>query len=179
MDDLQQHHITHDKAEDREWRTRDDRSPMETRFTREDIDKHVSDARQRWRLNRALTLQEGQWVQSYESLPSRSDQNRAESRKRQSHIVADNAELTEYQSQRVEHIFTNLPNLNTFGPYSLEEILVGVVCYVVESDDASRIDDFTETERFSVLADTYDSNPSRAKTVQQKVDTLTDDQGGD
>jgi len=177
MDDLQEHHITREKFENNNfYKTRDQRSPMDTMFTEQDIEKHTESNRQEWRLKRALSLQEGQWVQPHDDMDSRKVQNDKEWRRRMVHVATDLAGMTPYQSDRVQHILNSLPSINKFGPYRTEEVIVGIVLYVMDEEtERFESDDFRDTERFEELVDGFDTTARRADVACGNVDKYYDD----
>jgi len=140
---------------------------METMFKRSDIQKHVSDPRQRWRLNRAMSLQEGQWVQEYEDLPSRKKQNDNEWKRREIHIITDRVGLTDHQQERVEFVFNQLPSLNKFVTFGIDEIILGVVQYVTE--ESRRAVELVDRDVAEQLYEDYDTSEDRVTTLRGRL----------
>jgi hypothetical protein len=173
MNDVQEHHLTKDRANHEFYRTRDQRSPMETMFTKRDIEKHVSDPRQQWRMKRAMSLQEGQYVNQNESMKPRSVQNSDEWKRRQTQIITNQCGLTDGQADDVEWIMSELPKLNRiFGPYGLNEIIVGTAAYVLrhEKQQNESVTLLQERDAFSLLEDEYDATDHKISVVIDKIE---------
>jgi len=172
MNDVQEHHLTKDRANHEFYRTRDQRSPMETMFTKRDIEKHVSDPRQQWRMKRAMSLQEGQYVNQNESLKPRSVQNSDEWKRRKTQIITNQCGLTNAQADDVTWIMSELPKLNRiFGPYGLNEIIIGTAAYVLrcakkKNEMITLLQDRTQ---FSLLEDEYGITDHKITVVIEKI----------
>jgi len=199
MDDLQEHHLTRDQYEDGVYETRDSRAPTETMFTAKDIEKETNSPRQEWRMKRAMHLQEGQWVQSYESMPSRNSQNNNEWKRRVMQIITGLADVSPYHKERTLHLLEELGSLNKYGPYRNEEVMISVLQYVMEEED-ERFDratpcgesiesphiiesrdsiPFAETDEFEHICEEFNSSVDRIMKVYQKTKTLIEDDGDD
>ena len=177
MDDLQKHHLTREKFDNTNfYKTRDQRSPMDTMFTKSDIESNVPSNRMQWRMKRALSLQEGQWVQAHDDMDSRKVQNDKEWRRRVVHIATDQVGMTPHQSDRVQHILSSLPSINKFGPYRTEEVIVGIVLYVLQ-EEAERFggDKPIDSDRFTELVESFDTTKRRAKVARGNVEKYYDD----
>ena len=113
-----------DKYDGEEYTTKDQRAETRTTFYERDIDKHVSDPRQAKRLKRALRLQEGEHNNTGKS---RGSQNNEEDKRRLVGTLSSQLGMTTAQKQRVEHLVIDVMSVNSFGHYSMEQVILATI----------------------------------------------------
>lgn len=157
--------IDDEKMKD-EWETRDQRADTHTTFFEQDIDKLNVSAEKKRRLKRILRLQEGEQVNSDE-YDSRGQQNHKEDKRRLIGTFTAQLGLTQHQKSRVRHIVMDVIEVNSYGNYSMEEVILGVITYVCMedmSDNGVHVDD---RETFHQLADSVDTSMERVRGARQ------------
>ena len=151
------------------WETKDQRADTHTTFYESDIDRlNVSQARKR-RLKRMLKRQEGQQKGEVYSKKrnNREQQNRRENRRRDIEIFASQLDLTKHQKNRVMHIVLEVVSVDSYGNYSAEEVILGVITYVCMEDmgaDGVHVDD---RDIFHELVADMDTDMKRVKGARQ------------
>lgn len=133
-----------DKYDGEEYSTKDQRAETRTTFYKRDIDTHVDDPRQRKQLKRALRWQEG------ERKPNRGQRNHEEDKRRLIGAYTSQMSLSPAQKQRVEHLVLDVMSVNSFGHYSMEQVILATINVVVR-EDGRLIED--ESEFRSLLSD--------------------------
>jgi len=128
-----------------------------------------------------MHLQEGQWVQSYESMPSRNSQNNNEWKRRVMQIITGLAAVSPYHKERTLHLLEELGSLNKYGPYRNEEVMISVLQYVMEEEDErfDRAVPFAETDEFEYICEEFNSSVDRIMKVYQKTTTLLNEDDND
>ena len=125
-----------DKYDSEEYQDKDERAPTRTTFYERDInDLEVSEDRKQ-RLRRMLRRQRGEqpgeaYSQNYDS---REQQNRSEWKRRVVSAFASQLELTSTQKERVKHLVNDVLDINTFGYYSTEQVVLATVNVVARED---------------------------------------------
>lgn len=125
-----------DKYDEHGHESRDKRAETETTFFQRDIDSLQVSARRKRELQRALRRQEGEdpgeaYSQNYKN---REQQNRKEWKRRVVTTYAANLSLTPYQKQRALHLTMDILDINSFGHYSIEQVVLGVINKVARED---------------------------------------------
>lgn len=92
------------------------------------------------------------------------------------HVATDLAGMTPYQSERVQHVLDSLPSINKFGPYRTEEVIVGIVLYVMDEEtERFESNDFRDTDRFQEILHAFDTTARRADVACGNVDKYYDE----
>lgn len=130
------------------WETKDQRAETRTMYTERDIDKHCTDPRYAAHLRRALRFQEGEHVNAT-GHKSRGQQNHEEDKRRLVSIYSSQLNLTDAQKERVEHLTMDVVDINSFGHYSMEQVILTVINVVTREDgrwieDEDRFREFME-----------------------------------
>jgi len=155
------------KYDGEKYAHRDERADTKTTFFARDIDQlQVSEGRKR-RLKRMLRRQEGENPgETYSSgRRDRTQQNRGEWKRRVVHTYAANLDLTRHQKERSKHIVNDVVEINHFGHFSTEEVILGVV-NVVAREDGRWIED---ERQFRELADDAGLDLKDLKTLRGMV----------
>lgn len=113
--------------------SRDRRADTKTTFYKRDIESLNISKRQKRRLKRALRYQEGEQVNATE-YDSRGQQNHKEDKRRLVGSFGGQLDLTPSQKERVEHLVMDVVNVNSFGHYSSEEVVLAVINVVARED---------------------------------------------
>lgn len=152
------------------WDTKDQRADTETTFYKSDIDRlNVSQA-QKHRLKRALRLQEGEQVNSDE-YDSRGQQNHKEDKRRLIGAFTSQLGLTPHQKERITHIVMDVVEVNSYGNYSIEEVVLGVITYVCMEDigmTGTHVDDRDVFQRIASDIDTTMDRIKRARNITRE-----------
>lgn len=114
-----------------EYQTKDQRAETRTTFYERDIDQHCTSRRQAQQLKRALRLHEGEHTNH--GTP-RSRQNREEHKRRVVGITSSQLGMTDAQKARTEHLVLDVIEVNSFGRYSVEEVVLATVNVVARED---------------------------------------------
>jgi len=144
----------------------DERAPTRTTFLEGDINALDVSERRKRDLRRMRRHQEGMFA-SAESTPSRGSQNHTEDKRRMISAFAGKLGLTSHQRERAEHLIRDVLDINTYGPYNSEEIILGVISYISMEDmgpDGIHIDDRDE---FHDLVDDIETSRYRLRRVRQ------------
>jgi hypothetical protein len=161
------------------WDTKDKRADTQTTFYESDIDNlNVSAARKR-RLKRILKRQEGEnhgeATTGQTTRRERKQQNREEDRRRDIEIFASQLSLTGHQKRRTTHLVLDVLDVNSYGNYAAEEVILGVITYVCMEDmgaDGTHVDD---RDTFHELVDQVGTTMERVKGARQLTrDRLND-----
>lgn len=130
-----------DMYDGEEYQTKDQRAETRTTFYERDIDKHVNDPRYAQQLKRALRFHEGEHVNG--SGKSRGSQNNEEDKRRLIGVIGSQLSLTKAQKSRVEHLVIDVMSVNSFGRYSMEQVILATINVVarengrwIEEEDA-------------------------------------------
>lgn len=110
----------------------DERQNTHTTYFEHEVDEHCGDERQAERLKRALKYQRGE--RSNGSAESRSSQNLREDKRRLAETFSAQFELSPAQTERVKHLVTDVLDVNSFGYYSTEQVVLGAVNIVARED---------------------------------------------
>lgn len=118
------------------YESRDKRAPTRTTFYESDIDRLDTTQRRKRRLKRALRRQEGEdQGEAYSTdHDQRQQQNRKEWKRRMVTTYASQLDLTPAQRDRSQHIVMGVVSIDSFGPYSTEEVILAVINVVVRED---------------------------------------------
>lgn len=125
-----------DEYDDKRYDSRDKRAETETTYYEYDVnDLQVSHQRKE-QLKRMLRRQEGEDPgEAYSKKhKNREQQNRKEWKRRVVTTFAAQLELTSYQKQRSLHLIMDVVSINSFGHYSTEEVILGVINCVARED---------------------------------------------
>lgn len=146
---------------------RDERANTDTTFWASDIEQLSVSRGRKQRLKRMLRRQEGENPgETYSSSrDDRTQQNRSEWKRRIVHTYAANLDLTTHQKERSKHIVNDVIDINTFGHFSTEEVILGVV-NVVAREDGRWIED---EDQFRRLADDAGLELSDLKTIRGMI----------
>lgn len=153
------------------WETKDQRSDTHTTFYESDIERlNVSQARKK-RLKRMLKRQEGQNYgeasTGQTTRRERKQQNREEDRRRDIEVFSSQLGLTKHQKRRVMHIVLDVISVNSYGNYSAEEVILGVITYVCMEDMGVNGVHVDDREKFHELVGDMDTNMNRVKGARQ------------
>lgn len=140
-----------DKYDERRYESRDKRAETETTFFEYDINDLQVSWRRKKELKRILRRQEGEdpgeaYSQNYKN---REQQNRKEWKRRVVTTYAGQLGLTSYQRQRCLHLVQDVICINSFGHYSTEQVILGVINSVVR-EDGRWIEDEEKFRRIAV-----------------------------
>lgn len=125
-----------DKYDGEEYNDKDERADTRTTFYDRDIERlEVSQQRKR-RLRRMLRRQEGEnpGEAYYQGRRDRTQQNRGEWKRRIVSTFASQLDLTRSQKERTKHLVNDVLDINTFGYYSTEEVVLATVNVVARED---------------------------------------------
>jgi len=146
------------------WETRDQRSDTRTTYYARDVDSlSISVARKR-QLKRMLKRQEGQHVNS-DKYDSRGQQNHKEDKRRMVGSFGSQLGLTSAQKKRVEHLIMSVLDINSFGSYSCEQVVLGTI-NVVAREDGRWIED---EKTFYDLMEATETTATQAKRLREMV----------
>lgn len=125
-----------DKYDDQRYESRDQRAETETTFYEHDINDLQVSHKRKAELKRILRRQEGEdpgeaYSQNYEN---REQQNRKEWKRRVVTTYAAHLSLTSHQKERCLHLVMDVVDINSFGHYSTEQVVLGVINSVVRED---------------------------------------------
>lgn len=131
-----------------EYQTKDQRAETRTTFYKKDIDKHVTDPRRARQLKRALRYQEGEYVNNVGQ--SRGSQNNEEDQRRLIGTIGSQLSLTKAQKSRVEHLVLDVMSVNSFGRYSMEQVILATINVVAREsgrwiEDEPQFREYAET----------------------------------
>lgn len=133
-----------DKYDGEEYTSKDQRADTRTTFYRSDIEALDVSPRRKKRLKRVLRRQEGEdygeGTSEDKTRRQRKQQNREEWKRRMVSTYGSQLELTRRQKERAEHWILDVLSINSFGHYSVEEVILGVI-NVVAREDARYIED--------------------------------------
>lgn len=131
-----------DIYDNEEYKDKDTRAPTQTTFYERDIEFLQVSERRKWRLRRMLRRQEGEQPgEAYSTkYDNREQQNRSEWKRRVVSVFASQLELTTRQKERTKHLVNDVLDINSFGHYSTEQVVLGVV-NVVAREDGRYIED--------------------------------------
>lgn len=149
------------------WESKDARSDTHTTFFESDIDRMVVSERRKQELKRALRRQEGENPgEAYsQSRNDRKQQNRSEWKRRLVTTFAAQLDLTSYQKQRSLHLIQDVLDINSFGWYSTEEVILGTINCVAR-EDGRWIED---EHRFRVLMEDVGIEAGEIKSIRLLV----------
>lgn len=129
-----------------EYQTKDQRAETRTTFYERDIEQHCTSKRQANQLKRALRLQEGEHVNG--SGKSRGSQNNEEDKRRLVGTIGSQLSLTQAQKARVEHLVLDVMSVNSFGRYSMEQVILATI-NVVAREHGRWIEDEEEFREYA------------------------------
>lgn len=165
--------------DEQRFESRDQRADTWTTFYASDIDDLDVSPTRRKQLKRMLRRQEGEdYGENYsgsddQSRRQRKQQNREEWKRRIITTYATALDMTSAQRKRAKHLFMDVLIINTFGPYSSEEVALGVL-NVVAREDGWQMED---NEKFhelmvenGITLDNDDGKPDMR--VMRKLRTL-------
>jgi len=128
-----------DKYDSEENEEKDQRADTRTTFYDRDIDKLEVSERRKRRLRRMLRRQEGEdygeGTIKDKSRRQRKQQNRSEWKRRVVSTFASQLDLTRAQKERVKHLVKDVLDINTFGYYSTEQVVLATINVVARWDD--------------------------------------------
>lgn len=115
------------------WDSKDQRAGTHTTFYTKDIDSlSVSKGRKQC-LKRILRLQEGEH-QNSKQFASRGSQNHREDKRRFVGAMCSQLSVTPAQKKRIEHLVMDVLDINSYGMYSTEKVILSVINVVVRED---------------------------------------------
>ncbi len=125
------------------WDTKDRRANTDTTFFRRDIESLEVSERRKERLRKILRRQEGENPgETYvKGRKDRTAQNRSERNRRTIGIVCSQVSFADTQKSRAKHLFLDVLDLSSFGPYSVEQIAIGVAAVVAREHGRSLEDE--------------------------------------
>jgi len=94
-------------------------------------------------------------------------QNHREDKRRLIGTMCAQLDLTPHQKRRVKHVVLDVVSVNSYGNYSTEEVILGVITYVCMEDmgeDGVHVDD---REAFHKLAKDVGTTMSRVKGARK------------
>lgn len=121
-----------DKKIEDKFESKDERSETETTFFKRDISQIKSERRRR-QYKRMLRRQEGERTNSSDE-KSRGQQNHDEWQRRIVKGFTSQLELTPHQTRRTKHLVMDVIDINSFGHYSTEQVVLAVINCVVRED---------------------------------------------
>lgn len=128
-----------DKYDSEEYEEKDQRADTRTTFYDRDIDRLEVSERRKKRLRRMLRRQEGEdygeGTIKDKSRRQRKQQNRSEWKRRVVSTFASQLDLTRAQKERVKYLVKDVLDINTFGYYSTEQVVLATINVVVREDD--------------------------------------------
>lgn len=120
-----------DMYDSEEYVTKDQRADTRTTFYEKDINELNVSERRKKRLRRALRRQEGEdygeGTSKDKTRRQRKQQNREEWKRRVITTYASQLDMSRSQKERAKHLFMDVLQINTFGPYSAEKVALGVI----------------------------------------------------
>jgi hypothetical protein len=133
------------------WASKDQRAATKTTYYTSDIDSlHASPTRKK-QLKRMLRFQEGEQVNVPE-FDSRGQQNHKEDKRRMVSVLCSQLSMTDVQTERVKHLIMDVMDINSFGPYSFEQVIIGTI-NVVAREDERWIEDEPQFREFLMYVD--------------------------
>jgi len=115
------------------WNSKDQRANTNTTFFESDINSLDASPRRKRRLKRLLRRQEGEHVNA-DDQESRGQQNHNEWQRRVALTYSEQLSLTDAQKRRVVHLVTDVMSIDSFGPYSVEDVTVATINVVARKD---------------------------------------------
>lgn len=144
----------------------DERGPNQTTYWESDVERAVTSRRRQRQLKRALELQEGQHTTHGES---RGSQNNAEDTRRVAETFSSKLDMTPYQRRRVAHLVTDVLDINSFGPYSREKVILSVVNVVAREDMAYGGELMEDRDDFKALLEDVDADLDELRRLRGLV----------
>lgn len=127
-----------DKYDGTEYSSKDQRADTWTTFYRRDIESLNVSKRRKDELKRILKRHEGEdygeGTSKDKSRRQRKQQNREEWKRRVVSAYASQLEMTKWQKERAQRLLIEELELNTFGPYSAEQVALAVLNVVARED---------------------------------------------
>lgn len=125
-----------DKYDEERYESRDKRSETDTTFFEHDVDDLQISERRKKEYRRMLRRQEGEdpgeaYSQEYKN---REQQNRKEWKRRMVETFSAQLDLTRYQKQRSLHLIMDVVDINSFGHYATEQVILAVINRVARED---------------------------------------------
>lgn len=151
-----------DKKTEDKWQTKDQRADTETTYYESDIDNLHASPQRKKQLKRMLRFQEGEQINVRE-FDSRGSQNHKEDKRRMVSTFGSQLSLTPAQKERVEHLVMDVMDINSFGPYSFEQVILATINVVAREDERwiEDEDQFREFLKFVNITD--DGSPDLRK----------------
>lgn len=138
------------------WASKDQRADTKTTYYSSDVDSLHTSPRRKKQLKRMLRMQEGEQVNVPE-FDSRGQQNHKEDKRRMVSVLCSQLSMTPVQTERVKHLIMDVVDINSFGPYSFEQVIVGTI-NVVAREDERWIEDETQFKKFLTHVDISDDD---------------------
>lgn len=125
------------KYDGEEYEDKDDRAETRTTYYERDVDDLEVSERRKKRLKSMLRRQEGEnpGEAYYQGRKDRKQQNRGEWKRRVVSTFASQLDLTRRQKERTKHLVIDVLDINTFGYYSTEQVVLATVNVVAREDD--------------------------------------------
>lgn len=151
------------------WKTKDQRADTRTTFFESDIDRLNASPQRKKRLKRILRRQEGEnsGETYFADRDDRTQQNREEDRRRDIETIASQLELTSHQKRRATHIILDVVSIDSYGNYSAEEVILGVITYVCMEDMGANGVHVDDRGDFHSFVDTLDTDMERVKKARK------------
>jgi hypothetical protein len=122
-----------DMYDGEEYTTKDTRADTKTTFYERDIERLNVSPRRASELKRMLKRQEGQHMNASQ-YRSRGQQNHAEDKRRLIGTITSQLGMTRAQKNRVNHLVVDVISVNSFGHYSMEQVILAVLNVVARED---------------------------------------------
>jgi hypothetical protein len=155
------------KYDGEKYAHRDERADTKTTFWERDIDQMKASKRRKKRMKRLMRRQEGSRMgESYmKNQNNREQQNRNEWKRRLVHTYVAQLDMTRHQKERTKHLIKDVIDINSFGHYSTEEVILAVI-NVVAREDGRWIED---EEMFRKLADDAGLDLTQMRRLRELV----------
>lgn len=162
-----------DKYDSEEYTTKDQRAQTETTFYRSDINETVNGHHRRRQMKRALRYHEGEHVNA-EDEDSRGQQNHKEWKRRLVGTLTSQMEMTKHQQSRVKHLVLDVLDINSFGPYKTEEVILGVMSMVAREDMSRHGKHLDDRKDFINLCHSVDTSLENVRRCRELVSERLD-----
>jgi len=160
-----------DKYDEQRYESRDQRAETDTTFFEHDVQELKVSHRRKTRLKRMLRRQEGEdpgeaYSQKYKN---REQQNRKEWKRRVVTTYAAQLDLTSHQKERSLHLIMDVLDINSFGHYSTEQVVLGAINTVVREDGRWIEDEHTFRDLAVDLGFERADVPTRMRSLRRLV----------
>lgn len=162
-----------DEYDSTEYEAKEPQPPTQTTFHRHDIENLQISEQRKERLRRMRRRQEGKNPGEvyYQGREDYKQQNRSEWKRRVVSTFASQLDLTTTQKERVKHLVNDILDINSFGYYSTEQVVLATA-NVVAREDGRWIEDekkFRELMDESGLVNDGVADLDSLKTLRRMV----------